>query len=257
LNFGVNDTAHGLVHYLWDSPGDHITSQGDSQYCTINFEFVGTHTISVVAKVPGYDCPSSQDTIVIKIDSSASNPPPLIHLDLGARTFMCLDSWVAVVCDDSNSCRSYLWGWDDTALGPHPLKEEINQIFTIKDLKDTLHKNYWVIVVDSAGHCPQKSYYGHGNWPKFIDINENQELSVEVFPNPATDLVNVNLLSGNLIGISIEVFDIMGRFVKGIPFAGSKNAVEISDLAPGIFTIQLKKDGRPLKHLNFIKYNRR
>lgn len=75
--------------------------------------------------------------------------------------------------------------------------------------------------------------------------------SIEVFPNPATDNVNIhyNLNEGGKT--TIDVLDITGRLIKpvydGFVPTGKQSAiVDVSNLSPGIYFVRLQMEGRQI-----------
>ncbi len=73
-----------------------------------------------------------------------------------------------------------------------------------------------------------------------VGINENQSLTSNfiVYPNPASDKVNVSL-SNNETPDSIEIFDMLGRVV-----ASSVKSISVTtnELAKGVYTIRVKSN---------------
>lgn len=61
--------------------------------------------------------------------------------------------------------------------------------------------------------------------------------TVSVFPNPAQNFVNVSL--GNYTNATIEISDVNGRIVLGSTLNASDNTVDVSQLASGIYFVQI------------------
>jgi hypothetical protein len=73
-------------------------------------------------------------------------------------------------------------------------------------------------------------------------VNENLLASLSVFPNPATDVINVTNAENILVN-GITVTDLNGRTVKTAKFDGVANAsISISDLASGIYMMTVSSD---------------
>lgn len=68
-----------------------------------------------------------------------------------------------------------------------------------------------------------------------IGIDETTDNEVELFPNPANDIVNINKNNNNLV--TIRLFDMTGHIV--METAGSSNTIQLStaSLPTGIYTI--------------------
>lgn len=73
------------------------------------------------------------------------------------------------------------------------------------------------------------------------------ENSVKVFPNPATDVVNVSFELTKGANVSVQVVDMVGRVVKTIADqnmnAGTqKLSVATTDMAPGIYNLKIQTE---------------
>ena len=73
--------------------------------------------------------------------------------------------------------------------------------------------------------------------------SELLEDKVTVFPNSATDLINVELSEG-LIGAQINLFDIEGQRVVSAKSTESKATINVSELAAGNYLLVLEKEGQ-------------
>ena len=62
---------------------------------------------------------------------------------------------------------------------------------------------------------------------------------VSVYPNPATDFVNVIIPAGS----EINVIDMLGRQVISIPQTGEKERLDISSYDEGIYFLQVVNEG--------------
>jgi hypothetical protein len=93
-----------------------------------------------------------------------------------------------------------------------------------------------------------------GNPPRVTAINDiysNNKSMVSVWPNPATDYININ--SGDLPQpglLKITVLDISGReLIK----TGYAERIDISSLHEGIYIIVTTMNGRPIGYNRIIK----
>jgi hypothetical protein len=70
-----------------------------------------------------------------------------------------------------------------------------------------------------------------------VGINElTDESGIKVYPNPASDVLNINFTNGVSIS-SAYVIDPLGRKVKQIAFSGINNSVNVSDLNAGYYNL--------------------
>lgn len=76
----------------------------------------------------------------------------------------------------------------------------------------------------------------------FLGENElEQTPSFSVYPNPATDIVNVsvNNMSGNS---SFILFDIVGKEIMNANLINGVNPIDVSNLTPGVYFYSIKND---------------
>lgn len=86
------------------------------------------------------------------------------------------------------------------------------------------------------------------------DLNENQSLSV--FPNPATDIVSVEIPSANLCvgaGLQACVYDIYGKMLFSQSMENCKASIDFSGLAAGTYVIRVIEAGRVLGATKVVK----
>ena len=67
-------------------------------------------------------------------------------------------------------------------------------------------------------------------------------VEVAVYPNPVAEELHVDLLGGNLT--RLRLFDLQGRMVREMTTTSASNVMEVSDLEPGIYFLQVEEQGR-------------
>jgi len=88
-------------------------------------------------------------------------------------------------------------------------------------------------------------------WPLAnMEVKENGN-TVEIFPNPVVD--HVNIISGNLID-RIIIFDILGKQLKYLEPHAGKVYMDVSGLLPGCYFIKIRTDGKTSVH-RLVKKN--
>lgn len=68
---------------------------------------------------------------------------------------------------------------------------------------------------------------------------EVQKLSLQVYPNPASDFLNLSLENNEVLQAEVVISDIAGRQVKKLPF---ENRVQVSDLPAGLYYLSIVAD---------------
>ncbi|MFH0893481.1 MAG: T9SS type A sorting domain-containing protein [Bacteroidota bacterium] len=79
-------------------------------------------------------------------------------------------------------------------------------------------------------------------------INDNVEnFSIEVYPNPAGDLIYINT-SVQLLNPEITIFNQLGQVVLQQPFSLSDPQINISNLTKGIYILQLTSENKTARY---------
>jgi hypothetical protein len=124
----------------------------------------------------------------------------------------------------------------------------------------------------NTSHADRQFYWLNGEWRlsqvqgsimirpvvgdplKITSINDTyyrDKNMISIWPNPATEYINVNPGELQLSGLSyISVIDIYGREVIKVPF---RERIDISYLHEGIYFIITSLNGRPVGYNRFIK----
>ena len=68
-----------------------------------------------------------------------------------------------------------------------------------------------------------------------VGINEVAEGEVNVYPNPATTVINID----NAEGSQISLFDINGRMISNIESASANQTIDASNLAKGMYIVRI------------------
>ena len=66
-------------------------------------------------------------------------------------------------------------------------------------------------------------------------INEVAEGEVNVYPNPATTVINID----NAEGAQVSVFDINGRMITNVESASANQTIDASNFAKGMYIVRI------------------
>ncbi|MFC2104736.1 M4 family metallopeptidase [Bacteroidota bacterium] len=81
--------------------------------------------------------------------------------------------------------------------------------------------------------------------------NVSSKSTVNIYPNPASNYITVNVINGTRIG-KINIYNMVGALVKTLEINGSEKEVDISELPSGSYIISIEDKKEPIvKH--FIK----
>ncbi len=76
--------------------------------------------------------------------------------------------------------------------------------------------------------------------PHILGINSiEDDQSINIYPNPASETLNVNFLEPQHKNSKIEFYDIQGKMVKNIIVSNNTNAINISDLYSGLYILKI------------------
>ena len=82
-----------------------------------------------------------------------------------------------------------------------------------------------------------------------MGITQSVSRSLELYPNPATDVVNI-IMPDNAPVVSVTLTDLRGAKVPGLRISGDQ--LNVSALAKGIYTLTVS-DGQKVFHQRFVK----
>jgi hypothetical protein len=235
-NFGTANEPPAGVNYAWTASNAIVWAQGlKHQYSLINFTNPGLATVYINATLPGFTC-ASKDSFTVNVGTSVSNKPEVIWFN---GDFICL----------SNTEDSYQWGYDDVlTLDSTLLPYETNQNYTLAT-PDTAAKYYWVITTHED--CMQKSYFKAPTKVREVSAYLGD---VTVYPNPASNYVNVELKNGVMGGkYTVDVVNMLGQKVAADKMMDNKATFDVSDYAAGVYFVDCYKDGVKFATVKFVR----
>ncbi len=87
--------------------------------------------------------------------------------------------------------------------------------------------------------------------PLNVNDNVNGLSTVNVYPNPASTFINVDVINGHRIG-RINIYNTVGTLVKTLEMNGNEKEIDISELPTGLYIISIEDEKEPLVK-QFIK----
>ena len=106
--------------------------------------------------------------------------------------------------------------------------DEVSNLTTIEDGDQTIY----VIGTDSF------ELFGTEGTVVPLGVNDNNDRSFKVYPNPANDVVYIRGTEGTA---NVTMFDVQGRVVKQV--STQSNTVQVSDLPSGMYMIRIENNG--------------
>jgi hypothetical protein len=238
-NFGAAVPAAAGMHYHWVADNGTVWAVGaGDQYCLVNFNTPGDATVYLVINNDTTGC-SINKGFPVTVSSAANINPEIIYFNQ------------QLICKEAD-VDNYQWGYDDaTTLDSTAIAGANNQNYFIANL-ETGSKYYWVITNRSG--CTQKSYY---NAPAattgIANVNTDQP-EMKIFPNPAAQYINVQLL--NIAGgnANITVTNMLGQKVSSTQVTDNKATIDVTGLPAGCYMVDCYREGTKITTAKFIKY---
>ncbi len=234
-NFGAAFPSD-KIHYEWSATNAEVYATGsNNQYALVNFHTPGTSTVFITSNVNGYGCKIS-NSYTVNVSTSTAQPVEVIYFN---GQFICLKNGDNV---------KYQWGYDDAStLDSTIVSGEINQHYNLSS-PDFSTKRYWVIVNEGDG-CNQKAYY---NRPTGID-DVNAMAAVNVYPNPANDVVNVEINAAIGGKVQVEVLNLLGQKLSVQSDVDRKTSINVANLPAGVYLIDCYMNGTKIATNRFVK----
>ncbi|MEH6535856.1 MAG: S8 family serine peptidase [Psychroserpens sp.] len=186
------------------------------------------------------------DGIYAVFSSQGSASQPTIKPDVvaqGSGSFV-IDDTNSIINNNGTSFSSPIMAGGIASLWqalPNATNEEI--------------KNY---VRQSASQFTTPDYflgYGIPDLQLALDIGlslqEEDFFEFKVFPNPVTDILNVQIPSANEI-ITLRIFDILGKTILEQIITTSSNQLDVSSMASGVYIVSFQS-GNASKTIKLIK----
>ncbi len=234
-NFGAATLPAAGSRYIWTADNAQVWATGSTgQYSLVNFNISDSvATITLTALATTTLC-FSQATYTVAVENNVSELPQVVY---GNGQFICLQ----------NDEESYQWGYDDlSTLDSTLLPGEVNQTYINPSPDPT--KAYWVMV----GHngCMQKAYKTAPTG--VVNVNAGTT-DVKIFPNPATETVNVDITTTVAGNMDVELVNILGQRLYMWPVINNKAQINVTSLPGGTYLINCYREGVKIYTAKIIK----
>lgn len=83
--------------------------------------------------------------------------------------------------------------------------------------------------------------------------NSSKKVLINFYPNPASNIVTLNIDNIDNNVITVNIYNIMGSLVKTEIFKQSQQQINVSDLSNGIYTIAISSKDLIEKHKLIIR----
>ena len=84
-----------------------------------------------------------------------------------------------------------------------------------------------------------------------MSIEEKEELSISIFPNPALNQLNIS--ASNISNGTYSIYDLTGRLLAQSQISGISNTIDISNLRSGQYILSISDEGDLKSEQKFSK----
>jgi hypothetical protein len=91
---------------------------------------------------------------------------------------------------------------------------------------------------------------GSANYSAVKKVNLNTTIDLKVWPNPATDLIQIN--TGNKTG-KVSIIDASGRVIKSTLLSAGINRISVNDLNRGLYMVTFNSNQGDMLQTKFLK----
>lgn len=85
-----------------------------------------------------------------------------------------------------------------------------------------------------------------------VSINEQSDLSLSIYPNPAQDFVTISIAK-NFGSGTYTMLDVTGKMVANGDITSEKTNINIQDMAAGVYVMQVTLDGKKIADQKIVK----
>ncbi len=210
----VTLTASTASSYLWSNAA---TTQ------SISVSSAGNYSV-VVTNANGCSAPSSVTGVIV-------NPLPSVPIISASDTTFCQGGSAILT---ASTASAYLWSNGATT--------QSTTILTAGD--------YSVTATNSNGCSASATQTINVN--VCTGIVELTGSLVSIYPNPATEQINIKLDASFINNATIEVYDVNGKMLLSEKVLAENTSIVITTLSNGIYTLKIVCDSKKIVH-RFIK----
>ena len=110
-----------------------------------------------------------------------------------------------------------------------------------------------VIVTGTDGNNDLTQGFHQTNW-NFLGVDDHgQNYEATIFPNPTSDLLNIR--TSTFENVTYTLYDAQGKLVMQNILSAEQTPIQVSQLAPGNYSLTLTNETQNLKTFKLIKHN--
>ena len=110
-----------------------------------------------------------------------------------------------------------------------------------------------IIATETDGTNDLTQGFHQTNW-NFLGVeNHTPNYEATIFPNPTEDVLNIR--TSTFENVTYTLYDAQGKLVMQDIFSAEQTPIQVSQLAPGSYSLRLNNQTQNLKTFKLIKYN--
>lgn len=86
-----------------------------------------------------------------------------------------------------------------------------------------------------------------------VNTNANIDLTMAVYPNPSTTLINLSVQNLDLKNLSYQLFDVQGKLLLTQKITDAKSTILMEEYAAGSYFLKVIDNNKELKTFKIIK----
>ena len=146
----------------------------------------------------------------------------------------------------------YTYSWNGNPLDVSFNNSNIaNPIATVTGTYTTIY----LTVTDSMGCVARDTVVIDTTCGRTLSVkNENNPIEFSIYPNPATDIINLKFKNLNSENLNYSILDISGKVIENEQLGIDKRTIDVSILAKGCYILLLENElNQNFKPIRFIK----
>jgi hypothetical protein len=139
-----------------------------------------------------------------------------------------------------NSCssESALWGTNDPPDMVENYMDYSSDACMTMFTKGQKARMYSYLNTDAARIAIKTSNVGCST-VGIKDLSRYFSESVYVYPNPAQDIIYLNITNFTALNLKAEIFNQNGQLVKRMDYLDFQNTIDVSNLSSGIYSVKI------------------
>lgn len=126
-----------------------------------------------------------------------------------------------------------------------------NESYT--DFYHDYYESFYKLVYFNKGTETWGTPWDTSDWVLPYSIPDSEQVKFILYPNPAGDLVNIEIPETEISGYRLEIFSITGLKINEISITESKSAFDVSNFRSGMYFLKLYKDNIQVGQQKLVK----